>query len=71
VNSMPAMAATLWSYYQAWAYNNFKNIDSDGERLRPRPSKSRMRRLKSGDYGSAMSLLNRYKVGSTELEELA
>lgn len=58
------LAAALWSYYEAWRDNGFKDIDADGDRLRPRPSVSRMRRVKDADYGTRMSLLNDYKHGS-------
>jgi hypothetical protein len=60
----PTLSAMLWSHYTAWRDNNFKDIDADGDAFRPRPSLSRMRRLKHGDYGTRMSLLNDYKYGS-------
>lgn len=69
MTSCPYLAAVLWSYYLAWRDNGFKDIDADGERLRPRASASRMRRVKNADYGTRMSLLNDYKHGSVALAE--
>ena len=69
MNQHQELAATLWGFYRAWEENSFKDIDADGGRFRPRPSKSRMRRVKPSDLGSAMQLLHRYKAGSTELEK--
>jgi hypothetical protein len=61
----PSLVAALWSHYETWRDNGFKDIDADGGVLRPRPSRSRMRRVKDADYGARMSLLNDYKHGST------
>lgn len=63
------MSITLWSWFVTWRDNGFKDIDADGTALRPRPSLSRMRRLKRGDYGTRMSLLNNYKHGSVQHRE--
>ncbi len=64
-----SLVAALWSYYEAWRNNSFKDTDSDGEPLRPCPSISRTRRVKDADYGTRMSLLNDYKHGSTAYAE--
>jgi hypothetical protein len=60
----PTLSAALWSALVAWRDNSFKNIDADGAPFRFRPSLSRMRRVKHGDYGMRMALLNDYKHGS-------
>lgn len=60
----PLLAAAFWSCYEVWRDNGFKDIDADGDRLRSRPSVSRMRRVKGSDLGARMSLLNDYKHGS-------
>ncbi len=70
MNSMMLLATALWDHYEALSNNGFKAIDVDGDVFRSRPSKSRMRRIKTSDYGTAMSLLHRYKVGSEELKKL-
>lgn len=64
MRACPLLAAWLWFAYEAWRDNNFKDIDADGATFRPRPSISRMRRLKANDYGTRMSLFNDYKSGS-------
>lgn len=65
MTACPLLVIALWSYYEAWRDNGFKDIDADGASLRPRPSGSRMRRVKDADYGTRMSLLNDYKHGSS------
>ena len=52
------LASWLWFAYEAWRDNGFKNVDADGATFRPQVSVSRMRRVKEGDYGARMSLLN-------------
>ena len=64
------LAMVLWAFYEAWRDNGFKDIDAGGVRLRPRPSISRMRRVKDGDYGARMSLMNDYKRGSVAHAEM-
>jgi hypothetical protein len=69
MRACPVLSALLWSAFAAWRDNGFKNIDVDGAPFRPRPSLSRMRRLKRGDYGTRMTLLNDYKHGSVQHAE--
>lgn len=64
MSKAPLLAVWLWFAYAAWCDNGFKNIDADGSVFRPRPSVSRMRRLRVDDYGTRMSMLNDYKSGS-------
>jgi hypothetical protein len=65
----PVLATALWLAFVAWRDNGFKNIDADGAPFRPRPSLSRMRRVKHGDYGTRMTLMNDYKHGSVQHAE--
>lgn len=58
MRTCPTLALVLWLYYEAWRDNGFKNVDADGAVFRPQVSVSRMRRVKEGDYGARMSLLN-------------
>lgn len=69
MTACPSLVAVLWSYYETWRANSFKDIDADGEVLRPQPSRSRMRRVKDADYGTRMSLLNDYTHGSVTYAE--
>lgn len=69
MRACPTLAFVLWLHYETWRDNSFKDIDADGATLRPTPSRSRMRRVKSGDYGTRMSLLNDYKTGSTAIAQ--
>jgi hypothetical protein len=64
MTACPMLVVVLWSFYEAWRDNGFKDVDADGATLRPRPSLSRMRRVKDGDLGTRMSLMNDYKQGS-------
>lgn len=65
----PLLVVWLWHAYEAWRDNGFKDIDADGVTFRPQPSVSRTRRLKRGDYGARMSMLNDYKHGSEAYAE--
>lgn len=59
-------ASVLWAWYEVWRDNGFKDTNADGDRLRPRPSRSRLRRVKADDYGAKMASLNAYVHGSKE-----
>jgi len=63
------LAAILWVAYQVWQDQGYPEVDPEVANARPRPSRSRLRRMKREDYGAQMSLLQRYKHASTELAQ--
>lgn len=58
MTACPLLVAVLWSWYETWRDNGFKDIDTYGDRLQPRSAMSCMRRVRGTDLDACTGLSN-------------